>query len=162
MEEKAPIRAVVITVSDSRQESDDLSGTTLVGLLISIGAEVVEKSIVRDDIQQISEAIVKFSDREDVNLIVTTGGTGLSPRDNTPEATLQVIEKQVPGVAEAIRIRTVEKTPTAILSRGVCGIRNKTLIVNLPGSSKAVQECFDIIKPILAHAINLIQGKKVH
>ncbi|MCS6874145.1 MAG: MogA/MoaB family molybdenum cofactor biosynthesis protein [Pyrinomonadaceae bacterium] len=156
------IRAVVVTVSDSRHEEDDLSGTTLVGLLLSIGAEVVEKVIIRDEVEQISRTLVDFSNRDDIDLIVTTGGTGIAPRDNTPEATLSILEKQIPGIAEAIRLKTMEKTPTSILSRGVCGIRNRTLIINFPGSPKAVQECFDIIKPILLHAINLIKDKKVH
>lgn len=157
----ALIKAVVVTVSDSRHGSDDLSGTTLTGLLLSIGAYIVEKMIVRDDIDQISKVLIEMSDREDVNLIMTTGGTGLSPRDNTPEATKRVIEKEVPGIAEAMRLTTMQKTPMAILSRGVCGIRKGTLIVNLPGSPKAVIECFEVIKPVLTHAINLIENKRV-
>jgi molybdopterin adenylyltransferase len=160
MEEK--IKAVVITVSDSRQESTDVSGVTLVGLLLSFGAEIVDKIIVSDDPEKIAETLEKMSDRSDVNLILTTGGTGLSPRDNTPEATLKVVEKLVPGIAEAIRFQTMKKTPTAILSRGVCGIRKNTLIINFPGSPNAVVECFEVIEPILKHAISLIQGKNPH
>jgi molybdenum cofactor synthesis domain-containing protein len=160
MEEK--IKAVVITVSDSRQESTDVSGVTLVGLLLSFGAEIVDKIIVSDDPEKIAETLEKMSDRSDVNLILTTGGTGLSPRDNTPEATLKVVEKLVPGIAEAIRFQTMKKTPTAILSRGVCGIRKNTLIINFPGSPNAVAECFEVIEPILKHAISLIQGKNPH
>ncbi len=154
------IKAVVVTISDSRHESDDVSGTTLKELLLSIGACVVEKIIVRDDIDQISKVLIEMSDRKDVNLIMTTGGTGLSPRDNTPEATKKVIEKEVPGIAEAMRLTTMQKTPMAILSRGVCGIRKDTLIVNLPGSPKAVTECFEVIKPVLTHAVNLIENKR--
>ncbi|MFN3329799.1 MAG: molybdenum cofactor biosynthesis protein B, partial [Pyrinomonadaceae bacterium] len=135
---------------------------TLVGLLLSFGAEVVDKIIVPDDLEKIAQTLEKMADRNDVNLIITTGGTGLSPRDNTPEATLKVIEKLVPGIAEAIRLQTMKKTPTAILSRGVCGIRNNTLIINLPGSPNAVVECFEVIEPILKHAVSLIEGKKVH
>ncbi len=160
MEEK--IKAVVITVSDSRQESTDVSGVTLVGLLLSFGAEIVDKIIVSDDLEKIAEILEKMADRSDVNLILTTGGTGLSPRDNTPEATLKVVEKIVPGIAEAIRFQTMKKTPTAILSRGVCGIRKNTLIINFPGSPNAVVECFEVIEPILKHAISLVQGKKAH
>jgi molybdopterin adenylyltransferase len=160
MEEK--IKAVVITVSDSRQESTDVSGVTLVGLLLSFGAEIVDKIIVSDDPEKIAETLEKMSDRSDVNLILTTGGTGLSPRDNTPEATLKVVEKLVPGITEAIRFQTMKKTPTAILSRGVCGIRKNTLIINFPGSPNAVVECFEVIEPILKHAISLIQGKNPH
>ena len=154
------IKAVVITVSDSREEKDDISGVTLVGLLISAGAEVVEKIIVHDELNQIVEALKKESER--ANLIITTGGTGFAPRDVTPEATRAVIEREAPGLAEAMRLETMKKTPTAILSRGVCGIRGNCLIVNFPGSPKAVQECFDVLKPVLQHAVNLISGNKSH
>jgi molybdenum cofactor synthesis domain-containing protein len=103
-----------------------------------------------------------LTERDDVNLVVTTGGTGFAERDNTPEATRAVIEREAPGLAEAMRMETLKKTPKAMLSRGVCGIRNKTLIINLPGSPKGVVECFDVIKPVLPHAINLISGKTQH
>ncbi|RMG00025.1 MAG: MogA/MoaB family molybdenum cofactor biosynthesis protein [Acidobacteria bacterium] len=156
------IKAVVITISDSRTESDDLSGTTLVNLLTSAGVQVLEKMIVPDDTDTISRVLIEISERDNVNLIMTTGGTGISPRDNTPEATMSVIEKEIPGISEAMRLVTMQKNPRAILSRGVSGIRNNTLIINLPGSPKAVQECFEIISPILNHAIELIEGKKAH
>jgi molybdenum cofactor synthesis domain-containing protein len=97
-----------------------------------------------------------------VNLIVTTGGTGFAPRDTTPEATRAVIEREAPGLAEAMRFESLKKTPTAMLSRAVCGIRGNCLIVNLPGSPKAVRECFDIIKPVLPHAVALIAGQTEH
>ena len=97
-----------------------------------------------------------------MNLIVTTGGTGFAERDNTPEVTLAIIEKEAPGLAEAMRLETLKNTPTAMLSRGVCGIRNQTLIINLPGSPKGVQECFAVIKPVLQHAVNLISGANKH
>lgn len=156
------IKAVVITISDSRTESDDLSGTTLANLLTSAGVQVLEKIIVPDDADTISKVLIEISERDNVNLIMTTGGTGISPRDNTPEATMSVIEKEIPGISEAMRLVTMRKNPRAILSRGVSGIRNNTLIINLPGSPKAVQECFEIISPILNHAIELIEGKKAH
>jgi molybdenum cofactor synthesis domain-containing protein len=156
------IKAVVITISDSRTESDDLSGTTLANLLTSAGVQVLEKIIVPDDADTISKVLIEISERDSVNLIMTTGGTGISPRDNTPEATMSVIEKEIPGISEAMRLVTMRKNPRAILSRGVSGIRNNTLIINLPGSPKAVQECFEIISPILNHAIELIEGKKAH
>ena len=104
----------------------------------------------------------EFADRNDVNLIVTTGGTGLGPRDNTPEATQQVIEREVPGIAEAIRAESLKSTPMAMISRGVCGVRSGTLIVNLPGSPKAVKETFAVIAPVLSHAIELLSGRTSH
>src|SRR5204863_5917978 len=103
-----------------------------------------------------------LAERVDINLIFTTGGTGFGPRDNTPEATRGVIEREAPGMAEAMRRETAAKTPMAILSRGICGIRGNTLIVNLPGSPKAVEECFAIIRPVLGHAVELICGETGH
>ena len=156
------IKAVVVTVSDSRTEATDISGVTLVGLLIGIGAEIVEKIITSDDFENLRQTLYALTEREDVNLIVTSGGTGFAPRDNTPEATRSVIEREAQGLAEAMRFETAKKTPTAILSRAVCGIRNSTLIINLPGSPKGVVECFEVIKPVLPHAINLLAGKTKH
>nr|MBA3242412.1 MogA/MoaB family molybdenum cofactor biosynthesis protein [Acidobacteriota bacterium] len=94
-----------------------------------------------------------------VNLVITTGGTGLGPRDNTPEATRAVIEREVPGIAEAMRAESLKKTPTAMLSRGVCGVRSGALIVNLPGSPAAVRECFAVLRPVVSHAIALLAGR---
>ena len=129
---------------------------------MSAGADVVEKLIVSDDLTGLRETLHALSGREDVNLIVTTGGTGLAERDNTPEATLMVIEREAPGLAEAMRAATLKNTPFAMLSRGVCGIRNSTLIINLPGSPKGVEECFEVVRPVLQHAINLITGNTGH
>lgn len=157
-----PIKALVISISDTRHEDDDVSGVTLLGLLISIGAEVHEKLIVSDDLAAIKDALIANSDRGDVNLIITTGGTGLSPRDNTPEATLAVIEREAPGLAEAIRRESAIRTPLAMLSRGVCGSRGRVLIVNLPGSPKAVAECFEVIRPVLRHAVEQLSGAGKH
>ncbi len=157
-----PIRAVVLSTSDSRHEEDDVSGVTLVGLLLSMKAEVHEKFIVSDDLEEIREKLIELSDRDDVNLIVTTGGTGFSPRDNTPEATRAVIEREAPGLAEAMRRETAAKTPRSMLSRAVCGSRGRVLIVNLPGSPKGVTECFAAVKPVLQHAIDLLAGKTEH
>ena len=156
------IKAIVVTVSDSRTEATDVSGVTLVGLLLGIGAEIVEKIIVSDDFENLRQRLFALTEREDANLIVTTGGTGFAERDNTPEATRSVIEREAQGMAEAMRFATMKNTPRAMLSRGVCGIRNQTLIVNLPGSPKGVVECFDVIKPVLPHAINLICGNSKH
>ncbi len=162
MGENIKIQAIVVTVSDSRHEDDDVSGVTLLGLLLSTGAEVHEKIIVSDDFENLRQTLYSLTEREDVNLIITTGGTGLAERDNTPEATRAIIEKEAPGLAEAMRLETLKNTPLAMLSRGVCGIRNQTLIVNLPGSPKGVQECFSIIRPVLQHAVNQIAGQKEH
>ncbi|MDQ3375166.1 MAG: MogA/MoaB family molybdenum cofactor biosynthesis protein, partial [Acidobacteriota bacterium] len=138
------IRAIVVTVSDSRTENDDTSGAALVELLSGMDAQIVEKIIVSDNFEDLRQTLYSLTEREDANLIVTTGGTGFSPRDNTPEATRSVIEKEAQGLAEAMRSETLKKTPMAMLSRGVCGIRGNTLIINLPGSPKGVTECFEV------------------
>lgn len=158
------INAVVITVSDAcaRGEREDLSGVALVVLLTEVGATIVEHKVVPDDLDPLAEMLSKLSARDDVNLIVTTGGTGLGPRDNTPEATLRVIEREVPGLSEAMRAETLKNTPMAMISRGVSGVCSGTLIVNLPGSPKAVRETFAVIKPVLSHAIDLISGRTEH
>src|ERR1044071_9493 len=158
------IKAVVITVSDecSRGEREDASGAALVQLLRGIGAEVVDSGILSDDLEPLVQALKDFAAREDVNLIITTGGTGLGPRDNTPEATQQVIEREAPGIAEAIRAESLKVTPMAMISRGVSGVRSGTLIVNLPGSPKAVKESFAVIAPVLSHALDLLAGKTQH
>ena len=158
------IRAFVITVSDSssRGARADESGATLARLLEDAGAEVAAREVVSDDLEPIAALLRAAADRADVNLVVTTGGTGLSPRDNTPEATRSVIEREAPGFAEAMRAETLRQTPTAMLSRGVCGVRSGALVVNLPGSPRAVRECFDVIRPVLAHAIAQLSGGGAH
>jgi molybdopterin adenylyltransferase len=154
------IRVVIITVSDacSRGERKDESGETLIQLLTEMGAEIVATTIVPDDREPLAETIRAFADRADVNLVITTGGTGFSPRDNTPEATLAIIERAAPGLSEAMRMETLKQTPMAMISRGVCGIRSSALIINLPGSPKGVRESFAVIKPVLNHAIALLVG----
>ena len=158
------IRAAVITVSDacSRGEREDASGEALVQLLKEMGAEIVETKIVSDDLEPLSDLLLDLSDRSDINLIVTTGGTGFSPRDNTPEATLAVIEREAPGLAEAMRMQTLANTPMAMISRGVCGIRSGTLIINLPGSPRGARESFEVVAPVLNHAITLLSGQQDH
>lgn len=162
MAEESPIRAIVVSISDTRHEDTDVSGVTLVGLLLSIGAEVHEKMIVSDDLEDIRNTLYVLTERDDLDLIITTGGTGFSPRDNTPEATRAVIEKEAPGIAEAIRRETAKNTQMAMLSRGICGIRAAKLIINLPGSPRAVQECFEVIRPVLPHAVRLLSGETGH
>ena len=158
------IRAVVITVSDacSRGEREDTSGAALVQLLTELGAEIVETKILSDDLDPLVQVLIAYAQRDDVNLIITTGGTGLGPRDNTPEATQQVIEREAPGIAEAIRVESLKATPMAMLSRAVCGVRAGTLIINVPGSPKAVRESFAVVAPILRHAIDLLAGRTKH
>ena len=154
------INTVVVTVSDSRTATDDLSGDRLVDLLKSIEATIVERLIVTDDLLHLRETLYSLAEREDIDLIVTTGGTGFSPRDNTPEATRSVIEREAPGMAEAMR--SSGNHPMSMLSRGVCGIRGTTLIINLPGSPRGVEECFEVIRPVLPHAIELLRGNTKH
>jgi len=158
------IQAVIITASDacSRGEREDKSGELLVQLLIDIGAEIIAKEILSDDLEPLSDKLREYSDRPDVNLILTTGGTGFGPRDNTPEATRRVIERDAPGLSEAMRIETLKNTPMAMISRGVSGIRSSALIVNLPGSPKAVRESFAVIKPVLNHVIDWLAGDTRH
>jgi molybdopterin adenylyltransferase len=162
MADNVKIRALVVTVSDTRISADDVSGETLANLILEIGAEVVEKIIVSDDFEDLRQTLYVLTERDDANLILTTGGTGFAPRDNTPEATRAVIEREAQGLAEAMRFETLKKTPTAMLSRGVCGIRGSKLIINLPGSPDAVRQCFAVIKPVLSHALNLLAGNTKH
>ncbi len=155
------IRAVAITVSDrsARGVQEDASGPALVELLREAGADVVTHEVVSDDLDPLADKLREFAERSDVNLVITTGGTGLGPRDNTPEATLLVIEREAPGLAEAMRLESLKHTPMAMISRGVCGICSGTLIINLPGSPKSVRESFAVIKPVLRHAVSLLAGQ---
>ena len=157
-----PIRVFIITVSDTRTLDNDLSGDRLAELLIASGAEIKGKIIVSDDLDGLRNTLHVLTERDDVNLILTTGGTGFGSRDNTPEATQAVIEREAPGLAEAMRRETYTKTPLAMLARGICGIRGDTLIINLPGSPKGVEECFEIVRPVLQHAVQLLAGDTRH
>ena len=158
------INAVIITASDACASGErvDTSGATLVQLLTDLGAEIVATKILSDDLDPLTQTLSDYADREDVNLVISTGGTGLGPRDNTPEATKRVIEREVPGIAEAIRGESLKATPMAMISRGVCGVRSGTLIVNLPGSPKAVKETFAVIATVLPHALDLLAGRTRH
>jgi molybdopterin adenylyltransferase len=154
------IRAGVVTVSDKGHagERKDASGPLLASLLQKIGAEVVRQVIVPDERSEIERVLIEMADEAQLDLIVTTGGSGLTPRDVTPEATLAVIERQAPGLAEVLRFEGYRKTPLAVLSRGVAGVRGRTLIVNLPGSPKAVREGMETLAPILPHAVKMARG----
>jgi molybdenum cofactor synthesis domain-containing protein len=149
----------VITISDRgyRGEREDISGAVIQEMVRRLGAEVAFSTVVPDEQEKIKEALIKGADEIGLDLIVTTGGTGVSPRDVTPEATRGVIEQEIPGFAEAMRMEGLKKTPHAMISRAVCGVRGRTLIINLPGSPKAVQEGLEVLLPAIPHVIEKIQ-----
>jgi len=153
----------ILTISDRgwRGEREDRSGEAIKQVLAALDAHLVRYDIVPDEKDIISQKLVQWADNEGIDLIITTGGTGLSPRDVTPEATLAVVERIVPGFAEAMRAESLKKTPMAVLSRGMAGIRGSSLIINLPGSPKAVRECLEVILPALPHAIEVLKGEAV-
>jgi molybdopterin adenylyltransferase len=151
-------QALVITLSDTAAAGnrEDLSGPEASRILQEAGFEVVPVEVLPDDRAAIEARLIRASD-EGMALVVTTGGTGLSPRDVTPEATLAVVDRVVPGIPELMRAEGVAKTPRAALSRSVAGIRKATLIINLPGSVKGVRECLGSVRPLLAHAIETLK-----
>jgi molybdopterin adenylyltransferase len=153
-------QTVILTISDrgSRGERQDSSGPMIEAMIKDLPAEVIHYEIIPDEKGIIAAALKKAADQLKADLILTTGGTGLSPRDVTPDATLEVIEKQVPGFAEAMRAESLKKTPHAMISRAVCGIRGSSLIVNLPGSPKSVKENLSVILPALPHALLKLKG----
>ncbi|UMZ74553.1 MogA/MoaB family molybdenum cofactor biosynthesis protein [Natranaerofaba carboxydovora] len=154
-------RAGILTLSDkgSKGEREDKSGKLIEKKLNELDIEVEEYRVLPDEEQEIIKVMCYLSDEKKVDIILTTGGTGLSPRDFTPEATLKIIEKEVPGIAEAMRYESIKKTPHGMLSRGVSGVRGKTLIINMPGSPKAVEECMDVIIPAIPHALETLSGQ---
>jgi molybdopterin adenylyltransferase len=154
------IRAGVITVSDkgSRGEREDKSGLEIVNALESLGIQVNHTRIIPDEEELIFQALLEYADTQQLDLILTTGGTGVSPRDVTPDATLRVIDKEVPGMAEAMRRESAAITPHAMISRAVAGIRGRSLIINLPGSPKGVRENLAVVLPALRHAVEKIKG----
>ncbi|MFV1970275.1 MAG: MogA/MoaB family molybdenum cofactor biosynthesis protein [Acidimicrobiia bacterium] len=151
-------RAAVVTVSDSVEAgtATDTSGAIAVAALEGLGFTVAESVVIADGIDTVARALTRLADQ--VSLIVTTGGTGLSPRDLTPEGTRSVIDREVQGISEAMRADTFGKVPFGMLSRGVSGLRGSCLIINMPGSPKAVAEGFDVVGPVLVHAVDLASG----
>jgi molybdenum cofactor synthesis domain-containing protein len=154
------IEAGVITISDrgSRGEREDLSGQEIITLLKDIGVVIAHTKIIPDEKEQIRDTLIDCADRKRLALIITTGGTGVAPRDVTPDATREIIDKEVPGMAEEMRRASAAKTPHAMISRAVVGIRGTSLIVNLPGSPRAVRENLTVILPALKHAVAKIRG----
>lgn len=158
---KKYFRAGIITASDkgSAGEREDLSGPAIREMIEANGYEVISLKVLPDEEKLLYEEMVRLADEENADVIFTTGGTGLSPRDHTPEATLRAATKNVPGIAEAIRAYSLSITPRAMLSRAVSVMRNQTLIINLPGSPKAVRESLEYILPTLAHGIEIMKGE---
>jgi len=154
------MRAGILTVSDrsAQRTREDAAGPALAELLESQGITVSCRAIVPDDVDEIKRVLVEWSDEEVADLIVTTGGTGLSPRDVTPEATLAVVDRTVPGMAEAMRAESMKITPHAMISRAVAGVRRGSLIVNLPGSPKGAVENLQVVLPAVEHAVAKLQG----
>jgi len=150
----------ILTISDkaSRGQREDLGGPRLRALLGEQGFRVERTAVVPDEIPEIVAALVDWIDRQNLDLVLTTGGTGVSPRDVTPEATAQVLEKEIPGMAEAMRAAGLKHTPHAQISRARAGLRGRAIIVNLPGSLKAIEELLPVILPALPHALNKLQG----
>ena len=154
------VNAGVITISDkgSRGEREDRSGQEVVSMLKDMGVNITHTTIIPDEKDKIKNVLIDCADKMKLDLIITTGGTGVSPRDLTPDATLEVIDKEVPGMAEAIRLVSMAITPHAMISRAVVGIRGRSLIITLPGSPKAVRENLAVILPALKHTVEKVRG----
>ncbi|HEY82701.1 MAG TPA: molybdopterin adenylyltransferase [Dehalococcoidia bacterium] len=151
----------ILTISDkgAQGQRSDESGQVIRESFSSLESQVAKYEIVPDEIDIISRRLMEWADRGDVDVIITTGGTGLSQRDVTPEATLAIVDKVVPGLPEAMRAKTLAQTPMAMLSRATAGVRRECLIVNLPGSPRAVRECLEVILPAIPHAVEIIKGE---
>lgn len=154
------IKVGVITISDkgSRGEREDLSVEEIKKLIPRLSGQISAYTIIPDEESIIIETLIAYADKEKLDLILTSGGTGLSPRDVTPEATQRVIEREVPGMAEAMRMESLKKTPLAMLSRAVVGTRGRSLIINLPGSPRGVRESLSIVLPAIPHALEKLHG----
>ncbi len=154
------IRVAILTVSDScsQGQREDISGQTIKDMLPEGGFEICRKKIVADEHEKIVNELKHFSDKADIDVVFTTGGTGLGPRDVTPEATASVCERIIPGLGEMMRAEGLKKTKNAILSRGIAGICNRTIVINLPGSPKGVKESLEIILNVLPHAVDMMHG----
>jgi len=157
------VRTAVLTISTSvsRRETDDASGPLLARLADEAGADVTAMEVVPDDLALIEDRLHHYVD-DDVRLILTTGGTGMTPDDVTPEATRRVIQRDAPGIAEALRAESARHTPMGMLSRGVAGVAGRTLIVNFPGSPRAVEQLFGVLAPVLDHAVATLDGHARH
>jgi len=153
-------RVAILTISDrgSKGEREDSSGPLIEEMVKDLPGQVIHYEIIPDEKERIARALKKSADELRADLILTTGGTGLSPRDVTPDATLEVIDKEVPGFSEAMRAESLKKTPHAMISRAICGIRGSSLIVNLPGSPRSVRENLGVILPALPHALSKLKG----
>jgi molybdopterin adenylyltransferase len=151
----------ILTISDkgSQGQRQDKSGEVIREAVTHLESAVIKYEIVPDEADIIAGKLTEWADGGEVDVILTTGGTGLSRRDVTPEATLAIIDKEVPGFAEAMRSKSLEKTPMAVLSRAVAGLRGQCLIINLPGSPKAVRECLEVVIPAVPHAVEIIKGE---
>ena len=154
------MKAGILTISDkgARQERIDTSGPAVAAVLAEIGATIEKYEIIPDEKEVIARKLVEYADDLRLDLVVTTGGTGVAPRDVTPDATRMVIEKEVPGMAEAMRMESLKKTPHAVISRALAGIRGRTLIINLPGSPRGATENLRTILAAIPHAVSKIQG----
>ena len=155
------LNAGILTISDkgSKRQRRDESGKAIRESLSSLDSRVVKYEIVPDEADVIAGKLAQWADSGDIDIILTTGGTGLGERDTTPEATLSIVDKVVPGFTEAMRAETFKATPHAILSRAVAGVRGKCLIINLPGSPRAVRECLEVVLPTIPHAVEIIKGE---
>ena len=162
--EAKPIRVAVLTVSDSafRGEREDLSGPAAEAEIMRLGFRSVGVQLLPDEPEKIREKLIEITDELQPDILLTTGGTGLGPRDHTPEATASIIEKEVPGLGELMRAEGAKKTPRAHLSRGLVGVRKGKLIVNLPGSVRGASESLEAILKILPHAVDIAQGRTAH
>jgi molybdopterin adenylyltransferase len=151
----------ILTISDKGWQGErvDESGAAIKERFSQLESQAIRYEVVPDEVDVIAGKLAQLADDGSLDIVVTTGGTGLGPRDVTPEATLKVLDKEVPGLTEAMRAETFHQAPTAILSRAVAGVRGKCLIINLPGSPKAVRECLDVILPVLPHAVQIIKGE---